>query len=87
MGIQFSRYFQKQYKKLPTEIKAAFEERLELFKIEPHNFLLKNHALRGGLQGYRSINVTGNFRALYIECEQTRHIIFKLIGTHSELYK
>ena len=88
--FDFSRTFQKQLLKVPVKVRAAFLERYKLFLVEPHNPQLSNHRLVGKLNGYRSINVTGDFRALYKECideNGNRGIIFEMLGTHSQLYK
>lgn len=52
--------------------------------------ILRNHPLRGNYRGYNSINITGDWRALFsIDCDYANNIriIFKLIGTHSQLYE
>lgn len=86
MEIRFSKKFAKQYDKSPKKIRDIFVERLELFKKEPSQQLLNNHSLKGNLLGYRSINITGDWRALYKELPDDV-IIFEMLGTHSQLYK
>ena len=85
----FSKTFDKQLRKSPLKIKIAFRKRFEIFVKNPFHTLLNNHPLRGKLSGYRSINITGDWRAIY--SEKTEHsrkvIIFEIIGTHSQLYK
>ena len=86
--INYSKLFNKQYKIIPLEIKIAFQETLELF-LDNHNHpILRNHALKEKLQGYKSINVTEDYRAIYkIKLEGKKAVItFYLIGTHEELY-
>jgi mRNA-degrading endonuclease YafQ of YafQ-DinJ toxin-antitoxin module len=41
------------------------------------------------MYGYRSINVTGDWRALYSEQQQNGKeiIVFEMLGTHSQLYQ
>ena len=82
--IDFSKKFDKQLKKAPQEIVDAFRKRLNLFTQNPNDPQLHNHALTGNFKGYRSINITGDWRALFTETK-TR-IIFQLLGTHSQLY-
>ncbi|OGE71342.1 hypothetical protein A2617_00135 [Candidatus Daviesbacteria bacterium RIFOXYD1_FULL_41_10] len=62
-----------------------FRKRFELFLSNPFHPQLNNHLLTGNYKGYRSINITGDWRALYSENENS--IIFELLGTHSQLYK
>jgi addiction module RelE/StbE family toxin len=87
--IDYSKKFLKQLKKSPIEIKIAFRKRLELFIENPFHPQLNNHALAGKFSGYRSINVTGDWRAIFSEYEDkdTPIVIFEIIGTHSQLYK
>lgn len=53
-----------------------------------HNFdsVLNNHALKGLYFGCRSINVTGDWRAVYEEVD-SQTVNFVDLGTHSQLYK
>ena len=87
--IDFSKRFDKQFKKSPLEIKIAFRKRIKLFIQDPLYPQLRNHPLRGTLQGYNSINITGDWRALYSEFKRGNEIIivFEMLGKHSQLYK
>ncbi len=85
MEIRFNASFRKQYGKADGKIKKAFSERLKLFRQNPHHPLLRNHILTGNYKNYRSINITGNWRALYLEREG--YVEFEILGTHSQLYK
>lgn len=89
MRISYSRQFSKQLKKAPLNIKIAFRKRLALFIKNQFHPLLNNHALTGRLSGYRSINTTGDWRAIYSERKMGKEkiIIFEAMGTHSQLYK
>lgn len=85
MVISTTKAFDKQYSKLDTKIKNAFKRRVEVFKTNPFDDKLRNHALKGKYLGYRSIDITGDVRALYTFQGDTM-IIFSFIGTHSQLY-
>ncbi|MSU55721.1 MAG: type II toxin-antitoxin system mRNA interferase toxin, RelE/StbE family [Candidatus Taylorbacteria bacterium] len=85
MRIDFHRTFKKQYKRAPAKIREQFNERLQLFEDNPFHPLLVNHALGGDRLGKWSINITGNWRALY-EFQNAETIIFAEIGTHPQLY-
>ncbi|MDO8497293.1 MAG: type II toxin-antitoxin system mRNA interferase toxin, RelE/StbE family [bacterium] len=87
--IDLSKTFIKQLKKAPIEIRLQFRKRFELFLNNPHTLSLRNHSLKGKHIGLRSINITGDWRALYSErMEKDKMIvIFELLGTHSQLYK
>ncbi len=83
--IQFTKGFTKQFKKLRETQQNRFYERLDLFKKNPNDKVLRDHALKGSYKGYRSIDIQGDLRALYY-IKDGRVIIFALIGTHSQLY-
>jgi addiction module RelE/StbE family toxin len=87
MRIDYSKRFIKKLAKSPVEIQLGFKSRLRLFIENRFHPLLNNHALGGVLAGYRSINVTGDWRAIFREFENGEIIFFEMIGTHSELYK
>ncbi len=90
MDILHDKIFKKQYKKADHKIRTAFKDRLRLFRENQHHFLLHNHVLTGKFKGYRSINITGDWRAIYKEIvlDNKRIIVlFHLFGTHSQLYK
>lgn len=70
---------------MPKKFQQDFDERLQLFLIDPTASQLRVHPLRGKYAGYWSMNVNGDIRALYVLQEDTV-IIFALIGTHSALY-
>ena len=88
--INFSKRFDKQLRKAPLDIKIAVRNRYMLFTENPFNPFLNNHQLIGKMSGYRSINITGDWRALYSEYfddEGNKILIFEILGTHSQLYK
>lgn len=85
MDVFISRKFDKMFIKCPQEIKNKFIEKLKIFKNNKFNPLLNNHSLSGKLKGLRSINVSGDYRAIFEE--KSENIIFVAIGNHSELYK
>lgn len=84
MEIRFARQFKKHYKKSPAAIQKAFDGRLDLFFIDPNDASLRNHPLKGDLAGSFTINVTGDWRAVYIIDDGA--VIFIALGTHSQLY-
>jgi addiction module RelE/StbE family toxin len=85
MVIETTRAFDKQYAKLNLKVKTSFKQRIETFKANPFDVGLRNHALKGKYLGYRSLDITGDVRALYTTQGDTI-IIFGFIGTHSQLY-
>jgi len=84
MLIHFTRKFAKQYDKDDLKIKNAFQSRLKFFREDSFNPSLNNHSLRGKYLGYRSINITGDLRAIFKKNDET--VIFTGIDSHSNLY-
>ena len=89
MKIEFSRGFRKAAKRLKASQGRQLLLRLNLFKEQPNHPQLNNHALHGKMKGYYSINITGDFRAIYLieECKKKEEVIkFAFLGSHSQLY-
>lgn len=86
MQIEYSKKFIKEFKKCPDNIKTAFKTRLTLFIDDEFNPILNNHSLNGDLKKYRSINVTGDWRALFQPIDLTDIKYFIAIGPHGKLY-
>ena len=88
LRIEFTNFFEKQRKSAPHEIRVAFRESLTLFIEDPSNSHLRNHPLQKKLAGYKSINITEDWRALFKEAQTGKQkiITFHKIGTHEELY-
>jgi addiction module RelE/StbE family toxin len=84
MTIRFNKAFKKNFKKLTQSQKRQFYIRLQIFKNDKSNFLLKNHGLNHPYEGCRSINITGDIRAIYTEVKDIYWFID--IGSHSDLY-
>ena len=86
MEIYFKKDFIKRFKKLPQKTRRKFDERITLFKQDTQANVLHNHALHGIYMGCRSIDITGDIRAIYKI--QSRNIaLFIDIDNHSNLYK
>ncbi|MBI2625115.1 MAG: type II toxin-antitoxin system mRNA interferase toxin, RelE/StbE family [Candidatus Nealsonbacteria bacterium] len=86
MKIQLHRNFEKKFVKLPLKIKERFKERRGLFLEDAFNPLLNNHPLSGDRLGQWSVNITGDWRAIYVFRDENT-IVFIDIDTHSNLYK
>ena len=86
MIIETTKTFDKQYSKLNNKTKTIYKNRTAIFKSNPFDFRLRNHALKGKYLGYRSIDITGDVRALYTVKDDIV-IIFGFIGSHSQLYR
>jgi len=84
MDISYSKNFIKKAKKLSPELRKRLYERVLIFSENPINPLLRNHTLKGKYKQYRSIDITGDVRVLYLQ--KNNEAIFDYVGTHSQLY-
>jgi len=89
MIIKFSKQFDKSYHKLNLKIQDKFNEKLIIFENNKLSKLLNNHCLKWKYIWYNSINITWDFRAIFIENKNWDYefIEFINIWTHSQLYK
>ena len=85
-GIRFTKSFIKQFKLLRPAQKQQFYVRLAMYETDPQAKILNDHALKGTFNGYRSINVSGDLRALY-RLDGDSITLFCFIGTHCQLYR
>lgn len=64
MRFRFHKNFEKAYQKASHQVKNKFKNRLKLLTQNEFDPTLNNHLLQGKYSGYRSINVTGDIRAI-----------------------
>ena len=86
MNVVFHKRFEKMAGKHTPKIKGKMIERITLFSKDPLDHALRNHALRTPYKGSYSIDITGDYRAIYILISDET-ALFTHIGTHSQLYK
>lgn len=88
MTIRYTDNFLRQLKKSDVRIRKVFKERLVLFEKNPSDPKLNDHTLQRDYQGYSSIDITNNYRAIFKEVvfEDDTYIYFSSFGTHEELY-
>ena len=86
MKAGFNKNFEKQFDKLPKNIQEQFFIRLNVFLDSPFNPILNNHQLRGKFKNMRSINITGDIRAIYEQINKNI-VLFLMIANHSNLYE
>lgn len=87
--VDYSKQFTKQYQKATEKVQQAARSRIKLFLENSSNPLLHLHPLQGKYKGYQSINITGDWRALFREFKEVGLTVwyFDLLDTHSNLYK
>ena len=86
MNFTLHKNFKKKLNKKTQKEKEHLKSRLKLFLDDHYNPLLNNHALQGRYDGSRSINVTGDLRAVYI-AQEDGTALFVDIDNHSNLYR
>ena len=86
MKITYSKQFLKTIRRLPPKIQAQLADRVELFGANPLDKRLRNHSLHTPYKGSYSINISGDYRAIYTLIDD-RTALFTHIGTHSQLYR
>lgn len=86
MKVVFHKRFDKMVGKLPVKIKAKMIERITTFCKDPLDYSLRNHALNTPYKGCYSIDITGDYRAIYFLADD-QTAVFTHIGTHSQLYR
>jgi addiction module RelE/StbE family toxin len=86
MNVVFHKRFDKMAAKLSPKVKAKMIERITLFSKDPLDNILRNHALNTPYKGSFSIDITGDYRAIYYLVDDET-ALFTHIGTHSQLYK
>lgn len=88
MKIQYDPDFLRLLKKVDVRIRKSLRQKLEIFLKNPYERSLNNHVLRDKYKGYRSIDITADWRVIYEEFEENGELIayFVDLGTHKELY-
>ncbi len=85
MKIIYEKKFVKVFKKLLPKLKEKFYERLNAFVNNKYDQILDNHPVDKAYPGCRSIDITGDIRAIFFEDGEV--VTFVAIGTHAQLYK
>lgn len=85
MHLIEGRGFEKQLAKLSKNLRAQVHERVRLLVVDSTHPLLNDHKLGPPYEGYRSINITGNYRLVYKRIDEDTYYL-RAIGTHHQLY-
>jgi len=89
MKVVYDPTFITTVKKVNVRIRKSFKQRIYIFAKDPYSLELDNHSLRYTYAGYRSIDITADYRAIYKERYIGKVIIayFTALGTHKQLYR
>ncbi len=88
MRVKYSPAFILVAKKVDVRIRKSLRESLTTFIRNPNDLELDNHDLTDEWLGYKSIDVTADWRAIYKEIREGDQVIayFIALGTHQQLY-
>ncbi|OGH18947.1 MAG: hypothetical protein A2868_03750 [Candidatus Levybacteria bacterium RIFCSPHIGHO2_01_FULL_40_15b] len=88
MTVYYDPAFLTRLKSINVRILNNFKKKIVLFARDPNNSELNNHKLKKEWIGHRSIDITSDYRAIYIEKQVGEETVayFVDIGTHNELY-
>ena len=85
MQLDRDRVFDRQFKKLHEELREKLRERVHLLSIDEFSPLLKNHKVSPPFEGYRSINITGDWRLVYKKLGPDSYYL-RAVSTHHQLF-
>ena len=82
MEILYSTKFDREYKKLPGDIKNIAEEQEKLFRKNPFDPKLKTHKLKGRLHGFLSFSIGYKYRIIFEFSKNKKTVYFHAVGDH-----
>lgn len=86
MEINYTKRFQKAYFKLSATERLRVDKALVLFMEDRTNPALRNHALKGRLEGRFSFSAAWDLRVTYREEGEFITIILLDVGSHNQVY-
>lgn len=87
MDIVFHKKFVKSFEKLSLKQQQKIDETITIFRLNPQDEQLNNHALHGQEKGKRSISAGGDLRLIFEEENSYGKVVFYRVGSHSQLYE
>ncbi|OGJ51123.1 hypothetical protein A2335_02245 [Candidatus Peregrinibacteria bacterium RIFOXYB2_FULL_32_7] len=85
LKILYHKDFQKDFKKLSRNFRLLFNKKFLIFVENPDCVFLKDHALKGRLEGRRAFSATGDIRVVYRYVEEDIVMLLR-IGSHNQVY-
>ncbi len=86
MIFDYHKDFKKAFEKLDSKRQKKVNQALMVLKSNAHHPSLKNHALKGGMKGSRSISAGGDLRIIFTEYENYTLVFFLDVGSHNQVY-
>jgi len=84
--INYTKQFQKAYSKLSETERLRVDKALTLFMEDRTNPAIRNHALKGRLEGRLSFSAAWDLRVIYREEGGFLTIILLNVGSHNQVY-
>ncbi len=85
MIVLTSKNYDKKSGKLDKKVRSALLNRLAIFLNDPFSPILNNHPLSGARRHQRSINITGDWRLIFEQVDDTTVRLLD-VDTHHNLY-
>ena len=82
IAIGYKPVFIRRFRKLPPALQDEVEEKIELFRHDPHHPSLKTHKLKGKLRGSWSFSVNYQYRVVF-EYESKNSVMLMTVGDHT----
>ncbi|MBI4067212.1 type II toxin-antitoxin system mRNA interferase toxin, RelE/StbE family [Candidatus Gottesmanbacteria bacterium] len=89
MKVRLAPELVKKLKKQDVRIRKNLKIAIDLFSINPQDSRLDNHELQREWEGFSSIDITSDWRAIFEYKKVGDEIVayFVALGTHEELYQ
>ena len=85
MKIVYTSKFEKEYRRLPDEIKGLAEEKESIFRSDPFDSSLNTHKLKGKFKDYWSWSIDYKYRIIFY-IKNKEEVWFLSIGNH-DIYR
>ncbi len=86
MTIRFQPAFVRAYRKLSQLQREAVDDAITLFRQNAFDPRLRNHKLKGSMEGIRSFSAAYDLRLVYVEEEKGAIVIMLTVGKHADVY-
>lgn len=86
MKITYINAFVKKFDRLEKKQKQKVRDAIEVFTKNPQNPTLRNHKLKGKLDGKRAISAGYDLRIVFEEKGGYLEVIMIAVGKHEEVY-
>lgn len=86
MKVFYHKKFDKHFDNLSFKLKSKVVAAIELFKKNPLDPILRNHALTAEMRHKRAISATGDVRIIFEEHNNYFLVIMLDVGTHNQVY-